>query len=75
MNKDELNKLLMNSNIPKDLYSLEGGFPNEALCLNNEDGKWEVYYSERGIKSQLEKFNSEEEACNYFYKEILEMLN
>ncbi|MEY2195380.1 hypothetical protein AB7942_21980 [Neobacillus sp. BF23-41] len=75
MNKNELNLLLINSNIPKDVYSLKGGLPNEALCLNNEDGKWEVYYSERGVISQLKKFNSEEEACKYFYKEILEMLD
>ncbi|WP_285858041.1 hypothetical protein [Neobacillus cucumis] len=40
MSKDELIKLLIQSNILEDLYSLNGELPNEALCLNNE--KWKV---------------------------------
>ena len=75
MKKDELNQLLINANVPKDLYNLNGGLPNEAFCLNKDNNIWEVYYSERGMKSELKKFNSEEEACNYFYKIVLEVLN
>ncbi|RFB15388.1 hypothetical protein DZB84_13375 [Bacillus sp. HNG] len=75
MNKVELKQLLISSGVPKDLFSLDGGLPNESLCLNNADGIWEVYYSERGMKSQLQKFTSEEEACNYFYKNVLELLS
>ncbi|MGW6300808.1 hypothetical protein [Peribacillus butanolivorans] len=75
MKKDELQQLLINANVPKDLYNLNGGLPNEAFCLNKEDNIWEVYYSERGVKSQLKKFDSEDEACDYFYKTILELLN
>ncbi|AEH46502.1 MULTISPECIES: hypothetical protein [Anoxybacillaceae] len=75
MKKDELHQLLLDLDVPKDLYSLKGGLPNEALCLNKEGSVWEVYYSERGVKSQLKIFKSEEEACEYFYKTILELLN
>ncbi|MFJ7993786.1 hypothetical protein ACIQY5_16615 [Peribacillus frigoritolerans] len=75
MKKEELQQLLINANVPKDLYNLNGGLPNEAFCLNKEDNIWEVYYSERGVKSQLKKFDSEDEACDYFYKTILELLN
>ncbi|MEK5521413.1 hypothetical protein [Heyndrickxia sp. FSL W8-0423] len=75
MNKNELLQLLINSNVPQDLYSLKGGLPNEALCLNEENGQWEVYYCERGIKSQIKKFGSEDNACEYFYKEIQDLLN
>jgi len=33
--------MLTDSNIPKDTYSLDGGLPNEAYCLNQNgiDGK------------------------------------
>lgn len=72
MKRDELFNLLVNSNVPNDLYNLNGGLPNEAFCLNKEDSVWEVYYSERGVKSQLKRFESEEEACEYFYRTILE---
>ncbi|MBT2647092.1 hypothetical protein J7E52_10225 [Bacillus sp. ISL-34] len=75
MKKEELQQMLINANVPKDLYNLNGGLPNESFCLNKEDNIWEVYYSERGVKSQLKKFDSEDEACDYFYKTILELLN
>lgn len=32
------------------------------------------YYSERGTKSNLKTFNSETEACEYFYTSLIEML-
>jgi len=34
--------MLTDSNIPKDTYSLDGGLPNEAYCLNQNgiDGKF-----------------------------------
>ncbi|HOP11758.1 MAG TPA: hypothetical protein PK629_09745 [Oscillospiraceae bacterium] len=60
--KTELIKLA----IPDNSYSLKGGLPNEMYCISELDGKWLVYYSERGIKSALKIFNSEGEACNYF---------
>lgn len=72
MKKEELLQNLIKSNIPKDLYNLNGGLPNEAFCLNKEGDIWEVYYSERGIKSEVERFTTEEEACSYFYKTVLE---
>lgn len=51
------------------MYSLLiGVFPNVAYCLiKNEDG-WEVYYSERGEKSDIQQFASESEACEYLLK-------
>jgi hypothetical protein len=69
----ELEKKLIESNIPKDIYSiLKGGLPNEQYCITKVDNYWEVYYSERGNKSGLEKFDSEEVACKYFYEKLEE---
>ncbi|CAH0135816.1 hypothetical protein SRABI80_00272 [Peribacillus frigoritolerans] len=75
MKKLELEKLLIKDNVPKNLYSLNGGLPNEVLCLNKRDNILEVYYSERGLKSNLKKFDTEDDACEYFYKTVLELLN
>lgn len=75
MKKEELQLCLIDANVPKDLYDLNGGLPNEALCINKEGAIWEVYYSERGMKSQIEKFDSENEACNYFYTTALDLLS
>ena len=75
MNKKELQERLGLENIPTNVYSLNGGLPNERLCLGEVNGKWEVYYSERGHKSDLNIFDKETEACEYFYKDLHKMLN
>ena len=70
MNKNTLLEELENKGIRKDSYSLNGGLPNEANCLNQNDGIWEVYYSERGIKSGLKTFTSESDACKFFFEVV-----
>lgn len=69
MNIQTLEKQLHILGIPEDMYSLEGGLPNEKLCIV-QDGSWQVYYSERGCKSGLREFTTEEEACAYFFETI-----
>lgn len=66
MRLNQLEKELLELNIPNDVYSLKGGLPNETFCVSEEDGKWETYYSERGNKSGRKLFDTEEEACQYF---------
>lgn len=64
--EEKLNKL----GIPKDTYSiLKGGLPNERLCIVKEE-EWCVYYSEKGRRSSLKKFQTETEACEYFFEKI-----
>ena len=65
----ELSKRLQEARVPSTIYNLSGGLPSEKHCIakQNESEIWEVYYSERGNKSSLKTFNTEEEACNYFY--------
>lgn len=74
MNRVELAQKLEHRNIDSTMYSLDGGLPNEAYCLGKDNDRWETYYSERGNKSELKVFASEEEACNYFYAWFLESL-
>ncbi|MDE6470292.1 MAG: hypothetical protein K2L19_04655 [Eubacterium sp.] len=73
MNIKELINTL-NKNIPKEAFSIINGgyqFPSETYCLNILNGKFEYYYSERGIKTGLKEFDNENEACEYFYNELL----
>jgi len=74
MNKLELKEKLQAAAISEDFYSLDGGLPNEAFCLDNVNGKWETYYSERGNKSKLKIFDSESAACDFFYTWITSSL-
>ena len=71
MKIEELEKKLIEINVPKDDYSiLKGGLPNEQLCIVRTGENWEIYYSERGRKSGLKYFDDEESACEYFFKKL-----
>ena len=67
----ELEKKLNQINVPRDYYSiLLGGLPSETLCIVNNNDMWQVYYSERGQKTGLKTFETESEACEYFYNKL-----
>lgn len=68
----ELKTRLVHSNVPVDSYGLAGGLPNEAYCIERmSDGKWSTYYSERGQRSNLRIFETEAEACEGLYADVV----
>lgn len=66
MNTFELQTTLVSIDTPSHAYSLKGGLPNEAYCLDDTGTGWEVYYSEIGNKNRMAFFAHESEACHYF---------
>jgi hypothetical protein len=62
----ELQQALVTIGAPAHAYSLTGGLPNEAYCLDGKGPRWEVYYSERGNRNRIGSFENEAEACQYF---------
>lgn len=73
MKVKELIKILDEYNVPKELYNFDGtGRKDERFCLEYVKGKWNVFYIERGCKTMDLVFDSEEEACLFLYKELLE---
>lgn len=72
MNKAELKTQLEQAGVYAEAYSLDGGLPNERYVLSQEpNGRWDVYYSERGHKNGLRSFDSESAACQFFLDDIL----
>ncbi len=70
MTVNELDNKLVEIGVPQNLYSIMiGGLPNERLCIVKEE-KWQVYYSERGKKVGQKNFETEEDACGYFYEQM-----
>lgn len=68
MTIDELKTALRKAKVPAEYYNLDGqGRDDERLCLIRENSKWVVYYSERGVRTTEEVFNTEAEACNYIF--------
>jgi hypothetical protein len=70
MNRDDLKQILVQENFRPNTYSLNGGEPEEALCLSPEDGRWYVYYSERGMQTDRKGFDGESDACEYFLQKM-----
>lgn len=73
MNRKLLENFLIKNGIPKSEYNLYGGMYIEGLCMDYVYGNWEIYVSERGIKSIQKTFKTESEACYYFLNEIAEI--
>ena len=72
MKLKDLKTKLEKSGVASHWYSLSGGLPNEAFCINHiSQNNWEVYYSERGQKSALGIFEDEYYACLYFWNLIM----
>ncbi len=70
MRIEELEQILKSEGFCEDSYSLSGGNHNERYEIDQSNGVWIVYYSERGLKSGKIEFSSESEACTY----LLEIL-
>lgn len=53
------------------LYNIDGkGRDDERFCLVFDNGKWNVYYSERGCKTTNKLFDTEDEALMYMLLEL-----
>lgn len=72
MNVKELKSILKKSKVSDSLYNLDNeGRNDERFCLDYREGKWNVYYLERGIKTTNLFFKTESEACEYIYKHLV----
>jgi hypothetical protein len=69
MNRQELERILVNENFRERTYSLTGE-ADEALCLSFEGGRWYVFFSERGMRTNKTEFDSETAACKYFLQKM-----
>lgn len=63
MNKNDLQRVLDAKGISPRIYDLDGGLPEDRLCLSAEAGRWCVYYTERGLRFNEKHYDSEEDAC------------
>lgn len=73
MNKLELITELNLLNIDSNTYSLDGDLIPDSIVLYNSYQNWEVFYlDERGGRSDMKKFSSEDQACNYMLRILKE---
>ena len=64
----ELRKVANKMHIPPNCHNLNGGTPSDTYCLERIKKQWVIYYSERGKKNDMEYYDSQEKACEAFYR-------
>jgi hypothetical protein len=80
MTISELHNRLKESGINDDQYFLHGLFgskdDNDKIALTIRKGQYvieyETYYKERGEKHSIRIFTTENEACEYIYKKLID---
>lgn len=70
----ELERILVYEKIPHDRYEITGsdylkGYDG-FIILKGDNGKWLLYYMERGQKDLLKTCNNEHQVCVEFLKEF-----
>lgn len=59
----DLQQALEHLEIPPGRYSLTGGMPEDGFGIKRQGQRWIVYYSERGSRFEVERFDDEDTAC------------
>jgi len=73
MNIAELQRILAAHEVRSRAHSIEGSGDDEEQYRLEKDGLlWIVYYYERGDKVGVREFFTEDEACIYFLKTLLD---
>jgi hypothetical protein len=70
MNISELKDALRLGGISPSAYSFFGEGLGENYVLGKEGQDWIVYYSERGERQGVRRFESESAACEYFFLKL-----
>jgi len=68
INIHELQRRLVEEGCSTSNYSIGRG-GSDVYCLENQQGAWRVFYTERGKDDDpIFESTSEEEACEFFFK-------
>ena len=68
MKKAELRDCLEKLGIPPYFYNLGDTSETDGrICMEKLGGEWHVFYDDGGVITTDEKFDTEEEACEFIY--------
>jgi hypothetical protein len=73
MNASDLKRELDAAGVNPREYAINGDdFPGDQFVIGRDsDGAWEVFYTERGYRSERMSFQSESAACEHFLDWVL----
>ena len=70
-NTAELVRKLQALGVPDHRYTIGGFGAGEVDGIEQVNGVWCTYYSERGMRNDLKRWRSEEEACAEIYRTVV----
>ncbi len=75
MNASELEKILLEAGCsPHNFCIGSPGTASDVFCLSEQDGIWQIYYTERGRDSNpLFESRHEAEACQFYFDKMMSM--
>jgi hypothetical protein len=71
MDRPALQRFLDSERIDADAYSLDGERRDELYVLDQRGTRWVVYYSERGLETEIMQFETEDSACRHLMDLLL----
>lgn len=75
MTRSELLNRLIETGVPHDRYTLEGGMHDNRLCIEHKNNRWYVYYCDKGERTRVHVFLLEVLAYEHFYQELMLLLD
>ncbi|WP_296254920.1 MULTISPECIES: hypothetical protein [unclassified Pseudomonas] len=69
-----VNEQLKEHGVPETSYAL-GVVKDEALCLCRQGAVWVIFYSERGLQTEMECYESYSAACVAFIARVKKIAN
>ena len=70
---NKLNSYLKSKGVPEDSYSINE-VNDESLCIIEENKKWHIFYSERGLRTEEYCYQDEHLAILYYINRLSKML-
>ena len=73
MKTAELEEILVREGYDHHWYSFDRERPPiDGFILEKVEGRWTIYYFERGATREIARFESEFDACEFFYRRMHE---
>ena len=70
MNREDLIQELRRRGVVRSSVSVLSGVLDCALNLHREDGKFKVFYQEKGLRTPMKEFDKFSDAADYFLEEV-----
>lgn len=74
MTTAELRAAFIVHNVPTNYYSFDGMGGGDNYVLQQENGTWKTFYSERGSADDVRTYANEDEACRGMFALVARMM-